>query len=98
MANARNRQRRQGRRPPFRDPKPTILVVSEGEVTEPEYIRGLQSACRNPRVTIEVAEEHGVPRTLVRIAKAVQGGGESKRPPAKRTTISPTIPSGAFST
>ena len=35
MANARNRRRRQGRRPAFRDPKPIILVVSEGEVTEP---------------------------------------------------------------
>lgn len=69
MANARNRPRRQGRRPAFRDPKPTILVVSEGEVTEPEYLRGFQRAWRNPRVTIEVAKEHGVPKTLVRIAK-----------------------------
>jgi hypothetical protein len=41
MANARNRQRRRGRRPAFLEPKPVILVVSEGEVTEPEYIRGL---------------------------------------------------------
>jgi hypothetical protein len=69
MANARNRQRPQGRRPAFRDPKPTILVVSEGEVTEPEYLRGFQGACHNPRVTIEVAKEHGVPKTLVKIAK-----------------------------
>jgi hypothetical protein len=69
MANARNRNRQQGRRSAFRDPKPTILVVSEGDVTEPEYIRGLQRACRNSRVTIEVAKEHGVPMTLVRIAK-----------------------------
>lgn len=69
MANARNRQRRPGRRPAFRDPKPTILVVSEGEVTEPEYMLGLQRACRNPRVTVEVAKEHGVPKTLVKIAK-----------------------------
>ncbi len=69
MDKVRNRQRQQGRRTPFLDPKPTILVVSEGEVTEPEYLQGLQSACRNPRVTIEVAREHGVPKTLVRIAK-----------------------------
>lgn len=67
--NARNRDRRQGRRPPFLSPKPIILVVSEGEVTEPDYIRGLQQAFRNPRVRIEFAEEHGVPMTLVRIAK-----------------------------
>lgn len=52
MPNARKRQRRPGRQRPFREPKPTILVVSEGEVTEPEYLHGLQQACRNPRVTI----------------------------------------------
>ena len=69
MVHARNRGRRKGRRSPFRDPKPTILVVSEGEVTEPEYLRGLQRACRNPRVTIKLAEEHGVPMALVRAAK-----------------------------
>ena len=59
----------QGRRPAFLDPKPIILVVSEGEVTEPEYLRGLQRACRNPRVTIEVAPEHGDPKFLVEHAK-----------------------------
>lgn len=56
MASARNRSRRQARTAPFRDPKPLILVVSEGKLTEPEYLRGLQRACRNPRVTIKVAE------------------------------------------
>ncbi len=78
MANARNRRRRQGRRPSFRDPKPTILVVSEGEVTEPEYLHGLRRACRNPRVTIEVAKEHGVPMTLVRAAKRYKEEAEVK--------------------
>ena len=68
MANARNRPRRRGRRPPFREPKPLILVVSEGEVTEPEYLNG-KNAYHNPRVTIRVADEHGVPMTLVRAAK-----------------------------
>jgi hypothetical protein len=69
MANARNRRRRHARQPAFRDPKPTILVVSEGEVTEPEYLYGLRRAYRNLRVRIEVAQEHGVPMTLVRTAK-----------------------------
>ena len=78
MADARNRQRRQGRRPAFLDPKPTILVVSEGEVTEPEYLHGLRRACRNPRVTIEVAREHGVPRTLVDFAKQYKEQAEIK--------------------
>jgi hypothetical protein len=74
MANARNRDRRPGRRAPSRDPKPTILIVTEGERTEPEYFRGFVSAYRNPRVTIQVAPEHGVPRTLVEIAKRRKNG------------------------
>jgi hypothetical protein len=65
----RNRDRRPGRRPPFREPKPTILIVCEGQVTEPEYFRGFRNACRNPRVEIEIADSHGVPRTLVQTAK-----------------------------
>jgi hypothetical protein len=69
MSNARSRQRRPGRRLPFRDVKPRILVVSEGKFTEPEYIHGFARACRNPRVVVEVASEHGVPRTVVEIAR-----------------------------
>jgi hypothetical protein len=78
MASARNRQRRKGRRPPFRDPKPTILVVSEGEVTEPEYIHGVERAYRNPRVTVEVAPEHGVPKTLVELAKGYKEQAQTR--------------------
>lgn len=78
MANARNRQRRPGRRSPFLNPKPTILVVSEGNITEPEYLHGLQRACRNPRVTIKVAGEHGVPLTLVRTAKQYKEETETR--------------------
>jgi hypothetical protein len=77
MANARNRHRRQGRRPPFRTPKPTILVVTEGEVTEPEYLGALLRACRNPRVTIKVAKEHGVPKTVVAVAKQYKDEAEA---------------------
>jgi hypothetical protein len=78
MANARNRQRQRGRRPAFRDPKPTILVVTEGEVTEPEYINGLQRYYRNPRVTVKIAKEHGVPMTLVRNAKQYKQESETR--------------------
>jgi len=78
MAEARNRSRRQGRPLPFREPRPTILVVTEGEVTEPEYLHGLQRACRNPRVTIKVADQHGVPATLVRIAKQEKQEAEAR--------------------
>jgi hypothetical protein len=69
MVNARNRQRRQGRRPPFRDPKPTILVISEGKETEPEYLYGFVRACHNPRVKVEVVHKHGDPKFLVENAK-----------------------------
>jgi hypothetical protein len=69
VPNARNRRRRPGRPRPFRDPKPRILVVSEGKITEPEYLRGFANACRNPRVDIEIAPEHGVPRTVVEVAR-----------------------------
>ncbi len=78
MGNARNRRRRPGRKSAFRQPKPLILVVSEGEVTEPEYLLGLQRACRNPRVTIKVAEEHGVPMTVVKTAKQYKKDGERR--------------------
>jgi hypothetical protein len=78
MANARNRQRRQGRRTPFREPKPRILIVSEGDSTEPEYFRGFAKACRNPRVTVEIAREHGVPKTCVEVAKEYKQDAEEE--------------------
>lgn len=78
MSSARNRHRRPGRKSAFREPKPLILVVSEGEVTEREYLLGLQQACYNPRVTIKVAEEHGVPMTLVKTAKQYKNDGEQR--------------------
>jgi RloB-like protein len=73
----RNRERRPGRRPPFRDPKPIVLIVCEGARSEPEYFRGFVSACRNPRVRIEIAKEHGVPRTIVAIAKRLKQEAEA---------------------
>ncbi|MBU4270732.1 MAG: RloB family protein [Planctomycetes bacterium] len=69
MPNARNRKRKPGRRKPFLDPKPRILIVTEGEKTERQYFEGFWKSCRNPRVWIKVADEHGVPVTLVRTAK-----------------------------
>ncbi len=74
----RNRERKPGRRPSFRSPKPVILVVCEGRATEPEYISGFQKGCRNPRVNVELADEHGVPRTVVEIAKNLKRDAERK--------------------
>lgn len=65
----RNRRRRQARRKPFKDPKPVILIVTEGKVTEPEYLKGFREAVRNPRVHIEVVGGAGVPKTIVEFAK-----------------------------
>jgi hypothetical protein len=74
----RNRRRQPGRQPPFRDPKPVVLVLCEGEVTEPEYLQGLAKNRKNPRVQIDVAAVHGDPRTLVQAAKKRKADSESK--------------------
>ena len=69
MGNARNRKRRPGRRRPFLDPKSTILIVCEGEKTEPQYLDGFRCACRNQRVSIRLVHKRGVPMILVKTAK-----------------------------
>lgn len=70
--NRRNRDRRKGRRSPFLDPKPRILVVCEGKETEPQYLKGFRSACHNPLVDVEVAKGVGVPKTVVSTAKELK--------------------------
>jgi hypothetical protein len=72
----RNRYRRPGRREAFRDPRPIILIVCEGKKTEPEYFGGFSRACQNPRVRLEIAPEHGVPRTVVETARDYKRRGE----------------------
>lgn len=69
MTQGRNRPRRPARRPGTVEPKRRLLAVCEGAVTEPEYIKGFSALRRNPLVEIEVAGDHGVPRTLVEAAK-----------------------------
>lgn len=66
---ARRRHRKPARRDPFRDTLPVVLIVCEGKVTEPQYFEGLKRAARNPRVTIRISPQHGVPKTLVEVAK-----------------------------
>jgi len=65
----RNRDRRPARRTPYKDAKPVILIVTEGEVTEPEYLNGFARATRNSRVRIRVRGGVGVPKTIVEFAK-----------------------------
>ena len=72
----RNRDRKPGRRTPSREPKPVILIVCEGQKTEPQYLEGFKRACHNPRVEIKISDRHGVPRTLVEIAKHLKAERE----------------------
>jgi hypothetical protein len=72
MANpsGRNRQRRRGRRAPFREPKPKLLIVCEGAKTERQYFEQFASFHRNSLVDVIVEGGKGVPLTVVRTAKA----------------------------
>ncbi len=69
VSKRRNRDRRAARPSPWRNPKPMILCVCEGRVTEPEYLRGFTTLHRNPRVQVVIDGGEGVPRTLVEKAK-----------------------------
>lgn len=68
MAGSRHRQKQSGRKPPFRNQAPTILIVSEG-LTEEEYFNAFWNACHNPRVTIDVIGRSGTPKRVVEAAK-----------------------------
>lgn len=84
----RNRQRRPARREPFVDSKPIILVVTEGEVTEPQYLQGFSKAFHNPRVRIEVVGGAGVPKTIVETAKELKRAAEQQAEREKDDNLS----------
>lgn len=70
MGKARTRIRRPARRGPVLAPKHRLLVVCEGIVTEPQYLRGLQRWANNAGIVeIFIPNEQGDPRKLVEIAK-----------------------------
>ncbi|MGA3026814.1 MAG: RloB family protein [Bryobacteraceae bacterium] len=56
------------RRKPFREPKPRVLIVCEGGVTEEQYFNDL---CNRERKTILVTESGGDPKTLVEKAASM---------------------------
>ncbi len=64
----RNRDRGLARRRPNREPKHRILIVCEGEKTEPQYFKDLRHRHRNHLIHIEVSDRHGVPKTVVEAA------------------------------
>jgi hypothetical protein len=55
-----------------------ILNVTEGSVTEPEYLKGFSKASRNPRVDIEVVDGAGVPKSIVEKAKELKRRAETR--------------------
>lgn len=78
MTRRRDRDRKPARRSPFLAPKPRLLIVCEGKVTEPEYFRGFANACKNSRVKLEIAPEAGVPLTVVTIARDRRKAAEAE--------------------
>lgn len=68
-SNRRNRTRRPARGPASRNPRRRLLVVCEGKVTEPLYIKGFERKARNATVEVEIHGEQGDPRKLVEMAK-----------------------------
>jgi hypothetical protein len=74
----RDRQRQPARRAPYKDSKPVILIVTEGDVTEPEYLDGFARASEDSRVRIEVVGGAGVPRTIVESAREFKREAERR--------------------
>lgn len=66
----RDRERRQPRRKPHREPKRRLLVVCEGQRTEPQYVKGYERMVRNATVEVQISSERGEPKKVVEIAKA----------------------------
>src|SRR5438309_400951 len=58
-----------GRRPPRREPYDIVLIVCEGQKTEPNYFRGLKRECGLSNVNINVlSPPHSDPLSLVDFA------------------------------
>jgi len=77
-SNRRHRERRPARGEPSRRPRKRILVLCEGQNTEPQYLLGFKRWCRNALVDVVVDPEHGVPLTLVRRAKEAKQEAERR--------------------
>lgn len=69
----RQRKRTPSRRAATRQPRRRLLVVCEGEKTEPDYILGFERWVRNASVEIVIPPERGDPKVIVEIAKERSG-------------------------
>lgn len=69
------------RRAAFRDPLPLVLVVCEGEATEPDYINGFRLAHGANTINVHVQSPGGDPKLLVERAVAMRDSAarEAKR-------------------
>lgn len=77
-SDRRRRFRRPARKVASKTPRRRLLLVCEGAVTEPEYFRGLEQWARNSSVKIEIADDHGVPLTLVQHAEALKDAADAQ--------------------
>ena len=68
MALRRHRNR-PVRSPPNREPYDRVLIVCEGERTEPHYLRDVMDRHRLSTANVEVIGHGADPRTVVREAK-----------------------------
>lgn len=73
MSRRRNRPQRNLRGPAVVDARKRILVVCEGEVTEPAYLRAFSNARRNSGVEVAIHGPGGDPVTLVDKATELRG-------------------------
>lgn len=64
------------RRAPTRDPLPIVLIVCEGEVTEPQYLNAFRRVHGANTVRIRVEAPGGDPRALVERAIELQDAAE----------------------
>jgi hypothetical protein len=65
----RHRQNLYRRGPPTREPYDTVLIVCEGEKTEPNYFNGLITTYRLSSANVRIASPGAAPRTVVEHAK-----------------------------
>jgi hypothetical protein len=77
VTKRRDRTRRAARNRSTRDPKQIILVVCEGEVTEPEYFEAFKAHYRTSRVEVLTVKAAGVPFSLVTTARDMKRKAEA---------------------
>jgi hypothetical protein len=92
----RDRKYKPARGPARREKMPVILVVSEGDVTEPQYLKGLRRACKNPRVKIKVESVSGKTHKATKTATEMKKQRKN-RLKKNKMIISNMIRSGVFS-